>query len=90
MNELEQHEDLVDEINHIDCKYYSTDEFSAIPDKMSALSFFHLNISSLEKHFDEFASLSTLLNYSFDFIGISEIRLNSSASSNISLSNLSF
>ena len=81
--------DDFDEINRINCKYYSVGDFLSIP-KRNSLSFFHLNISSLEKHFDEFSALPKLLDHSFDVLGISETRLSSLSSKNIDLPNYSF
>ena len=73
------------DISYINCKYYSCDEFLSIPSKDKSLSFFHSNISSLEKHFDEFTNLFERLNHSFDIIGVSETRLSSSSAGNTSL-----
>ena len=70
-------------------KYYSTEDFKALSCK-SDFSFFHLNISSLSKHLSDLSALSTLLEHSFDIMGITEIRLNSSSSGNIDLPNYSF
>ena len=82
-------DDDFDEINRINCKYYSVNDFLSIP-KRNVLSFFHLNVSSLEKHFDEFSALPKLLDHSFDVLGISETRLSSLSSKNIDLPNYSF
>jgi hypothetical protein len=78
------------ESNCVNCKYYSADEFSSLSSNCKSFSLLHLNISSLEKHFDELSSLPFLLHHSFDIIGISETRLNSSSSSNVFLPNYSF
>ena len=73
----------------INCKYYTCDEFNSLSSKAS-LSFFHTNIASLSKHFDELSSLLLNLNHSFDIIGITETKLNSSNSDNHLLLNYSF
>ena len=78
------------DFDYVNCKYYSADDFSALRSNFKSFSLLHLNISSLEKHFDELSSLPLLIKHSFDIIGISETRLNSSSSSNISLPNYSF
>ena len=86
-----------DDISYINCKYYSCDDRYegidrnlSIPSKDKSLSFFHSNISSLEKHFDEFSNLFETLNHSFDVIGVSETRLSSSSAGNTSLPGYSF
>ena len=79
-----------EEVTYGNCKYYRCEEFSTLPFKHKSLSCFHINISSLEKHFDELLSLFLRLNHSFDVIGISETRLNSTLSGNISLPGYSF
>ena len=43
--------------------------------KSKSLSLFHLNINSLQKHFDDFEYFLNDLNLEFDFIGITESRL---------------
>ena len=83
------HDEDQDESYHINCQYYSVDDFQSIS-KSNSLSFLHLNISSLEKHFYEFLALSKLLNHSFDIMGISETRLTPSSSMNIDLPDYSF
>jgi len=72
------------------CKYYSCDEFISIPSKSKSLSFFHVNISTLEKHVEQFSSLFFRLRHDFDVIGISETRLSHASSGNISLPGYSF
>ena len=83
------HDEDQDESYHINCQYYSVDDFQSIS-KSNSPSFLHLNISSLEKHFSEFLALSKLLNHSFDIMGISETRLTPSSSMNIDLLDYSF
>ena len=79
-----------DDITLINCKYYTCDEFNSTFSDSDYFSFFHTNIASLEKHFDELSTLLSTLNHSFDFIAISETRLKPQSLSNISLSNYSF
>lgn len=62
------------EFNQKACKYYETDEFVAINGKNNSLSFLHLNIASLNKHFDELSSYLDTLKHNFGFIGITETR----------------
>ena len=82
--------DYVDNFAQINCKYYSPEDFASIPSKSKSLSFFHLNIASLEKHFDELCSLFSRLNHKFDIIGISESRIHSSPFSYINLEGYKF
>lgn len=82
--------DYDDSIAHINCKYYSPEDLISIPSKSKSLSFFHLNIASLEKHFGELTALFSRLNHNFDIIGISETRIHSTPSSNISLEGYEF
>jgi len=80
--------DEIDKVTRINCKYNPSD-FNSSSSKSKSLSFFHTNISSLEKHFDEYL----LLYYhecSFDVIAISETRLSSSSSGNVSIPEYSF
>ena len=81
--------DDIEDFNQIRCQYYSVDDFHSIS-KSNPLSFFHLNISSLEKHLSELSALSKLLKHSFDIMGISETRLSPSSSANINLPEYSF
>ena len=82
--------ELDDDISKVSCKYYSCDEFSSIPSLSKSFSFFHTNIISLSKHFDELSSLFSNLNHCFDIIGISETKLSPDPISNLALSNYSF
>ena len=75
-------EDSID--GHIDdtpCKYYDVDEFTqfASPIKnRSALSFFHLNIASLPCHFDDLDVLLKNSSVNFNFIGVTETKIQTS------------
>ena len=60
-----------DETNFIDCNYYDVNEFNKanfIPDKN--FSIFHMNIHSLQLHFDELKLMLQLLNFKFDIIAL--------------------
>ena len=62
--------------NPINCKYFDIDEFcSSDFVDINSLSVFHMNISSLNAHFDELTSMLTLLNFHFSIIGLTETRL---------------
>ena len=57
--------------------------------KSKCLSFFHLNINSLSKNFDNFNHLINELKLEFDILGISESRIlkSQSLNTNVSLQN---
>ena len=58
------------------CKYYDVDKFTKKQFKSeSNFSILHLNIASLQFHFEELKILLQLLNYSFDIIAISESKI---------------
>ena len=59
----------------LSCKYYSKKEFVSDLVKHKGLSFMHINIASLSKHFE---SLNQLLNtfQGLKIIGVSETRIN--------------
>ena len=62
------------------CKYYELDNFvksSFIPE--SNLSILHLNIASLQFHFDSLLVLLNVLEFSFDCIAITETKININA-----------
>lgn len=58
------------------CKYYECQDFYTMTKTSGpfSISAFHLNIASLNRHFDELNSLLALLHVKFSFIGISETR----------------
>ena len=65
------------------CKYYDTDIFSKIKfDCQSSLSILHLNIASLQFHFDSLLVLLSTLEFSFDIIAITETKLQSDIPAN--------
>ena len=59
--------------------------------KRKALSFFHMNVCSLTKNFDDFNRLLNELNVSFDILAVTETRIKKVSSSpiNLQLSNYS-
>ena len=68
------------ELNLRNCKYRDTDYFQNLTKdfKRKALSFFHMNVCSLTKYFDDF-------NISFDILAITETRIKKDSSSPINL-----
>ena len=65
-----------DESPSINCNYYSVDEFSkANFDSSKCFSIFHLNIHSIQLHFEELKLLLQLIDFKFDIIAISESKL---------------
>ena len=60
----------------VNSKYYNIKNFNSIrPDKSSSFGIFHVNIASLNKHFDDLQELLSRLTYEFDIIGISEHKI---------------
>ena len=57
------------------CEYYDCNEFKSSFLDSSKLSFFHLNINSLSKHFDDLTALMKELNFAFKIIAITETRI---------------
>ena len=54
--------------------------------KRKALCFFHMSVSSLTKHFDDFNIPLSDLNVSFDILVIGETRIKKDSSSQLILS----
>ena len=75
------------ELNLPNCKYRDTDYFKNLTKdfKRKALSFFHMNVCSLTKYFDDFNILLSDLNVSFDILAITETRIKKDSSSSIDL-----
>ena len=88
MNQLNNFTDdeKENELNLPNCKYRDTDYFKNLTKdfKRKALSFFHMNVCSLTKYFDDF-------NIGFDILAITETRIKKDSSSpiNLQLSNYS-
>ena len=72
-------------MNLLNCTYREKSYFSNpnVELKSKCLSFFHLNINSLSKFFDNFNHLFNELKLEFDILGISESRILKSQSLNI-------
>ena len=61
----------------IDCKYYDISDFNKLNiNKNSSLATLHFNNVLLSKYFDDLHNFISLLNHSFDIIGISEHKIN--------------
>ena len=71
------------------CKYYDVSEFNSLEAKLkNGLSFFHLNIASLNAHHDELIGLLRDLKSDFSIIGITETRVcDSHLPENLTISN---
>ena len=65
------------ELNLRNCKYRDPDYFKNLTKdfKGKVLSFFHMNVCSLTKNFDDFNILLSELNVSFDILAITESRI---------------
>ena len=70
-------DDNAESLNSSNCNYYKCKDFTTAMSSTHChnISSFHLNISSISKHFDKLISLLSLLQCNFSFIGISETRL---------------
>ena len=81
------------ELDLPNCKYRDTDYFENLTKdfKRKAWSFFHVNVCSLTKNFDDFNILLSDLNVGFDILAITETRIKKDSSSpiNLQLSNCS-
>lgn len=65
-----------DNVNTTFCKYYSVEEFiKRKHKKRNNFSIFHLNIASLQYHFEDLKILLSSLEHDFDIISISETKL---------------
>ena len=62
--------------SYVNSKYYDVKQLnSAKIDLPSSFGLFHANIASLNKHIDDLRDISSLVNYKFDIIGISEHKI---------------
>ena len=68
---------------NLDCKYYDITSFNNISKSFTSklTSFFHLNINSLNLHFDNLELFLNSLNLSFSVIGLSETRITDNSTS---------
>ena len=75
------------ELNLPNCKCRDTDYFKNLTKdfKRKALSFFHMNVCSLTKNFDDFNILLGDLNLSLDILAITETRIKKDSLSPINL-----
>ena len=66
-------------VEGVNCRYYDIKEFTssmnATIQKKEHLSFFHLNVASLNAHYDELKTLLCNLGGDFSIVGITETRL---------------
>ena len=89
MNQLNNFNDdeKENELNLPNCKYRDTDYFKNITKdfRRKVLSFFHMNVCSLNKNFDDFNILLSDLNVSFDILAITETKIKRNSSSPINL-----
>ena len=87
MNNLSEKENIDNE-NLPNCKYRDISYFSNLDVELKSkcLSFFHLNINSLSKNFDNFNHLINELKLEFDILDISESRILKSQSLNTNVS----
>ena len=60
--------------NNNKCSYYSPSEVNNLKIKKNAISLLHLNISSLNYHYDDFETLLSTINLKPSLIGITETR----------------
>ena len=61
---------------HIECKYYDTISFNKINGLNDhKFGILHLNIASLNKHFDDLCNLLATIEFSFPVIGLSEHKI---------------
>ena len=75
------------QLNLPNCNYRDTDYFKNLTKdfKRKALSFFHMNVCSLTKYFDDLNILLGDLNVSFDILSITETRIKKDSWSPINL-----
>ena len=95
MNQLNNFPDdeKENELNLTNCKYRDTDYFKNLTKifKRKGLSFYHMNVCSLTKKFDDFNILLIDLHDRFDILAIIETRIkkDSSSPANLQLDNYS-
>ena len=84
MKPLPSDHSLTDELNSaiddtindlVASKYFEPNEISFLIKKPHKLTIFHLNISSLPHHFEEFSTILAENKLDFDFLGLSEPRI---------------
>ena len=76
LEDIDPDVNLLNELNISECNYYNESTFKAMISDRSgldnALSMMHLNVRSIQKHFDEVVEYINSINYNFDIIGFSE------------------
>ena len=66
------------------CQEYSVEQFKANHEIVSnSCSFFHLNIRSLSKHYDDLVTFLEMLHYNFSFLALTETWLRSNTDSSL-------
>ena len=79
-----QNQDIIEELNNamdnpeaeiLSSKCFEPHELTPLLKNKESLSFFHLNISSLPFHFEEFSTLLCSYKVPSDLLGITEYRL---------------
>ena len=79
-----QNQDIIDKLNNVtddpeaeilSSKYFEPHEFTSLLTNKESLFLFHLNISSLPFHFEQFSTLLSTYKLPFDLLGITESRL---------------
>ena len=87
MNQLNNFTDnkKENELKLPNCKYRYIDYFQKLSRNFKRKTFFHKNVSSLTKNFDDFNILLIDLNVNFNILAIAESRINKDSSSPINL-----
>ena len=67
--------DLDSETNQESCPYLTLSDLNKLKTDPNSISYFHLNIASLNLHFDELSQILGNCSIKFDFIGITETGL---------------
>ena len=85
-------EKLNDVIDKEDLSYFHVNELNNIFSEFNGTNFFHMNISSICRNFDDLQTLLAKINVKFNVIGITEARLKKSSirNANIDLNGYSF
>ena len=85
-NTRQNDEDESDYDHHTNCNYYGVDEFLNCQfNSDKNLPIMHLNIHSIQLHIDELKTLLVMLDHTFDVIAISESKLKTDPTINISI-----
>ena len=73
---IHQQDDDIDNriFNSNTCKYYECEDFNKLNISSNSFSAFHLNIASMNSHYDELRALLASLQFEFSVIGITESR----------------